>query len=443
MKQDFLQRMQDLLKDEYDAYIASLDREVYKGLSLNQAKCDIEFLSKHFPYALEPSNFSSVGYRFDSNVKSIGNHWSHLAGLYYLQEPSASSVVDMLDIQEGDWVLDVCAAPGGKSSQIATKLNNTGFLVSNEFDSKRANILLSNLERMGVTENMITNAPVDKLCPLMQGWFDKVLVDAPCSGEGMMKKHELAKLEWSKENVEACATRQLFILNEAVKCVKEGGLLVYSTCTYAQEENEGVVYEFLKQHPEMELVDCLDHVKRTGIVYEDLDVSKLRRIFPMDGGEGHFMCRMRKKVSTGASSKNELKSSKVDVEVSKFVKGQLGYEDSYYLEINNKIYMKKTPFIQLKNINILRQGVYVGEMVKKRLEPAHHFYLASRFMNDYKQVVELTDEELLIYLSGNVISRNIKGYVCVMYKKIPLGFGKGDGMMIKNKYPKGLRIMVR
>ncbi|MBR5795423.1 MAG: RsmF rRNA methyltransferase first C-terminal domain-containing protein [Erysipelotrichaceae bacterium] len=443
MKQVFLQRMQDLLQDEYDAYIASLDREVYKGLSLNQAKCDIDFLKEQFPYTLEPSNFSSVGYRFDSSVKSIGNHWTHLAGLYYLQEPSASSVVDMLDIQEGDWVLDLCAAPGGKSSQIATKLNNTGFLVSNEFDSKRANILLSNLERMGVTENMITNAPVDKLCPLMRGWFDKVLVDAPCSGEGMMKKHELAKLEWSKENVDACATRQLFILNEAVQCVKEGGLLVYSTCTYAQEENEGVVYEFLKQHPEMELVDCLDHVKRTGIVYEDLDVSKLRRIFPMDGGEGHFMCRMRKKVSTGTSSKNELKSSKVDVEVSKFVKGQLGYEDAYYLEINNKIYMKKTPFIQLKNINILRQGVYVGEMIKKRLEPAHHFYLASRFINDYKQVVELTDDELPVYLSGNVISRNIKGYVCVMYKKIPLGFGKGDGMMIKNKYPKGLRIMVR
>ena len=212
MKQDFLQRMRDLLQDEYDAYIASLDREVYKGLSLNQAKCDIDFLKEQFPYTLEPSNFSSVGYRFDSSVKSIGNHWTHLAGLYYLQEPSASSVVDMLDIQEGDWVLDLCAAPGGKSSQIATKLNNTGFLVSNEFDSKRANILLSNLERMGVTENMITNAPVDKLCPLMQDWFDKVLVDAPCSGEGMMKKHELAKLEWSKENVDACAARQLFIL---------------------------------------------------------------------------------------------------------------------------------------------------------------------------------------------------------------------------------------
>ena len=442
MKQDFLQRMQEYLKDEYDAYIASLDREVYKGLSLNQAKCDIEFLSKHFPYSLEVSKFSRLGYTFDSSVKSIGNHWTHLAGLYYLQEPSASSVVDMLDIQEGDWVLDLCAAPGGKSNQIAAQLKNTGFLVSNEIDHKRANILLSNLERMGVTENMITSSSVDKLCPLMQGWFDKVLVDAPCSGEGMMKKHELAKLEWSLENVQACATRQLMILDYAVQCVKEGGLLVYSTCTYAQEENEAVIYEFLQQHPEMELIDANDQIERRGIPYKDLDVSKVRRIFPMDGGEGHFVCRMRKRENTGSTSKNELKSMKVDKEVSKFVQSQLGYEDAYYLQVNQKIYMKKTPFIQLKNITILRQGVLVGEMVKNRLEPEHHFYLASRFMHDFKNCVELSDEELPVYLSGNVISRNCKGYVCVKYQGIPLGFGKGDGTWVKNKYPKGLRINI-
>lgn len=439
MNELFLERMKELLKDEYDAYVASLDHELYKGLSLNTSKCNIDFLREQVPFELQDSIFSQNGYRLDSTIKSIGNHWTHLAGLYYLQEPSASSAVDLLDIQPNDWVLDLCAAPGGKSSQIACQLNNTGFLVSNEIDHKRANILLSNLERMGVSENMITSASPEKLCPLMKGWFDKVLVDAPCSGEGMMKKHELAHLEWSKENVEACAARQLRILNEAVVTLKKDGILVYSTCTYSQEENEGVIYQFLKEHPEMELVDAGEQIKRQGIPYKDLDVSKVRRIFPMDQGEGHFICKMKKTIETEKSSIPYVKETKLDACVEPFLKQQLHHIPNYIMQLNQRVYLKQTPFIQLKNITILRQGTLVGEIVKNRLEPAHHFYLCSHLMNEYKNNVELNENELMTYLTGNVIPSTVKGYVCVRYQGIPLGFGKGDGMMIKNKYPKGLR----
>ncbi|MDD6466870.1 MAG: RsmF rRNA methyltransferase first C-terminal domain-containing protein [Erysipelotrichaceae bacterium] len=440
MNELFLNRMKDLLKEEYDAYIASLDQALYKGLSLNTCKCNIEFLRKQLPFTIEDSSFSKNGYRLDSNIKSMGNHWTHLAGLYYLQEPSASSAVDLLDIQPNDWVLDLCAAPGGKSSQIAVQLNHTGFLVSNEIDHRRANILLSNLERMGINENMITSASPEQLCPLMKGWFDKVLVDAPCSGEGMMKKHELARVEWSLENVEACATRQLHILNEAVVTLKKDGILVYSTCTYSQEENEAVISAFLKEHPEMELLDCGDQIQRRGIPYQDLDVSKVRRIFPMDHGEGHFICRMKKTTDTEKSSITYAKPTKVDPCVESFLKQQITHVPAYIMQFNQKVYMKQTPFIQLKNITILRQGAFTGEVIKNRFEPAHHFYLCSQWMNEWKQVVDLNEEELMTYLTGNVISSSIKGYVCIRYHGIPLGFGKGDGTMIKNKYPKGLRI---
>lgn len=439
MNELFLKRMSDYLKDEYDAYYQSLENDLYKGLSLNQAKCDVDFLRQQFPYDLEKSTFSRHGYKLPFNVK-VGNHWTHLAGLYYLQEPSASSAVEVLDVQEGDWVLDLCAAPGGKSNQIAAALNNTGFLLSNEIDSKRAKILLSNLERCGVSENMITSAAPEKLCPQIKGWFDRVLVDAPCSGEGMMKKHELAQVEWSQENVEACASRQLYILDEAVKTLKKGGILVYSTCTYAIEENEGVVCEFLRRHPEMELVDCGPSIQRCGLPYGDFDSSKVRRIFPMDGGEGHFVAKMRKNEATETSKIKEAKDSKVEACVTSFIEDQLSIQDYHLLEVNGKIYMRKNPFIQLDKIQVLREGCCVGEVIKKRIEPHHHFYTTSQLIPYYKHKVELNEEELAIYLSGNVLQKEAKGYVVLCYQGIPVGFGKGDGNMIKNKYPKGLRV---
>lgn len=338
------------------------------------------------------------------------------------------------------WVLDLCSAPGGKSAQIAAKLNNTGFLLSNELDSKRANILLSNMERCGVSENMITQCAAEKLCPQLTGLFDRVLVDAPCSGEGMMKKHASASLEWSQENIATCAYRQSSILDSACSCLKENGILVYSTCTYAMEENEQVIYNFLKNHPEMELVDCGPHIQRVGYPYQDLDYTKVRRIMPMDGGEGHFVAKMRKKsVEIPARIKN-IKPAKLEACVIDFLKDQLTQIPSYLIQIQNKVYARYQPFIQLEGINVLREGICVGEVIKGRFEPHHHFYTASSLTPYLKHKIELNEEQLKTYLSGNVLNIAYKGYVALCYHQIPIGFGKGDGTMIKNKYPKGLRV---
>ena len=436
MKTTFLDRMKEYLKDEYDDFIKTLDDPMYKGLSINTSKTNASFVLENLNFECAKSKFYENGYTFDSNIKT-GNHWTHLAGLYYLQEPSASSAIAALDVQEGDWVFDTCAAPGGKSSQILAKLNNTGFLLSNEIELKRANILVSNLERMGASEYMVTCSPLEKLAPQIQGLFDKILVDAPCSGEGMMKKHDIASVEWSHENNVACGVRQLHILNTVVDCLKKDGVLVYSTCTYAIEENEEVIYNFLQQHPEMELIDAGNHVSRCGIEYKDLDISKVRRIYPMDGGEGHFFAKMRKKEETVPSKLKIKKSKKIDNCVHEFIKSQTN-EEFILFENNSKVYARKKDFIEL-NVPILRQGIYVGDIVKKRFEPHQHFYSASILKDKFIQCAELDEKQAALFLSGNVVEYPIKGYACVKYKGIVLGYGNGDGNVIKNKYPKGLR----
>lgn len=441
MNNAFLERMQKMLKDEYEDYLKTLDEDFYRGLRINPLKVKIEdFLNLNL-YELNPTPFAKESFYIDANLKGIGNSAEHLSGMFYLQEPSASSAVSVLDVQKGDWVLDLCAAPGGKSSQIAAKLMNTGFLLSNEIDSSRAQILLSNMERFGVSENMITNAYPEKLCEQVQGWFDKVLVDAPCSGEGMFKKHSKAINEWSVEHVEACAKRQLNILDSAYLTLKENGILVYSTCTYSQEENEGVIYEFLKKYPDMELIDCGVEFGRSGIAYADLDVSKVRRIFPMDHGEGHFVAKLRRTSENKASKMKTVEPKKIDECVIKFMRDNLESNDLKLYQVDDKVYAMKNSMIQLNKIKILRQGIMCGEVIKNRFEPHQHFYMASLLLNKHQQTYELNEEETVTFLSGNVLPvSGYKGYVALLRHGIPLGFGKGDGMSIKNKFPKGLRV---
>lgn len=437
MNELFLKRMKEMLKEEYDSYVNTLDKPAFCGMRKNLLKDSGTLLEDTF--ALKPSAFCEEGYYMEEKIS--GNHPYHLQGLFYMQEPSASAPISVLDVMPNDWVLDLCAAPGGKSSQIASKLKHTGLLVSNEIVHSRAQILLSNLERMGVSENMIVSTSCDIICEEMKGCFDKVLVDAPCSGEGMFKKHESAGNDWSVEHVEACATRQLIILNEAYKALKKDGILVYSTCTYSMEENEQVVYAFLKQHPDMELLDCGVSFGRCGFAYKDLDVSKVRRIFPMDKGEGHFIAKFKRNSDNEAVKLSYMKDMPMPSCVTAFLNEQLKQVPQYYCEIDGRVFLKNTPFIKLKRTRILRQGIMCGEIKKQRFEPHHHFYMASILDAYRKKVVALDDEQCQIYLSGNVIEKDVeKGYVGLSYHKHMLGFGKSDGRVIKNKYPKGLRI---
>lgn len=441
MKDLFLKRMKEYLQEEYDAYLETLQQDMYRGIRVNPCKSSALELEELQLCEMTPSNICPQSYYIPKDVAHLGNHPAHLAGLFYMQEPSASSAVEVLDVKQGEWVLDLCAAPGGKSTQIAAKLANTGFLVSNEIESKRAMILISNMERMGFSECMITNAHPEVLCKEMSGCFDKVLVDAPCSGEGMFKKHSKAMEDWTLEHVCACAARQKLILDSAYEALKQDGILVYSTCTYSIEENEAVVYDFIKQHPDMEVLDAGVSFGRIGLPYEDLDSSKVRRILPMDQGEGHFIARMKKHGESSHVKLKELSNDKLPPFVETFFKDQLAKPLPYQMILQEKVYIKQTPFIKLKKTRILRQGILAGEMIKNRIEPHQHFYSASILQSRFLRSYELSEEECQLYLQGNQIQvPGYKGYTCLTWRHHPIAYGKGDGMVIKNKYPKGMRI---
>ncbi len=440
MKELFLKRMEEYLKEEYPKYLETLEEDAYRGLRVNTSKISVEEFLKLGVCSLRPSSICPQSFYLPKEVEGLGNHPAHLAGLFYMQEPSASSAVEVLGVEEGDWVLDMCAAPGGKSTQIAAKLNHSGFLVSNEIEPKRAMALLSNMERLGFSECMITNAHPKDLEKEMHGWFDKVLVDAPCSGEGMFKKHSKAMEDWSVEHVEACAQRQLHILDSAYETLKEGGILVYSTCTYSMEENEHVVYEFLKKYADMELIDSGVSFGRCGFAYKDLEVEKVRRIFPMDEGEGHFVAKFKKNRSSSYDRRKEV-TSKIDPCAASFLKQQLTLLPSYTLQIQDKVYAKNTPFIKLKNIHILRQGILCGNIVKNRFEPHQHFYSAQVHQGCFVQIYDMNEEETQRYLKGNLLPvTGYKGYTALTWKHHPIAFAKGDGSVLKNKYPKGMRL---
>lgn len=429
-----------MLGEEYDAYLETLQKPPYRGLRVNTLKCTADQIQESGIAMLRPAAICADTFYIEDDTR-LGNHPYHMGGMFYLQEPSAAGAVEILDVKEHDWVLDLCAAPGGKSTQIAAKLKNTGFLLSNEIDSGRAMTLLSNLERMGVSENMVTCADPRVLCEQLKGCFDKVLIDAPCSGEGMFKKHARAMEEWSEAHVQACAKRQLHILESGCACVKSGGTLVYSTCTYALEENEAVIDQFLRSHPEMELEDCAVSFGRSGIAYGDLDAEKVRRILPMDGGEGHFIAKMRK-IGPETSSKLYFQEAKPRKDVAEWLAGIVDEAFPYAMEENGLIYLKKTPFLLLKKVKVLRQGIQAGIRKAKRIEPMHHLYMSAVLRSHFKQVCVLHElSEAYAYLQGNLIMKSgWHGYVAIAYRGCILGFGKGDGTQIKNHYPKGLRL---
>ncbi len=433
----FLERIKNYIPNEYDQFLDTLSNPMYQGLRVNIKKINQELFERKFKYLDGKTPFCREGYYIHTN---LGNHPYHICGLYYVQEPSASSAVEALDVQEGDIVLDLCAAPGGKSTQIAAHLQS-GYLISNEIEAKRAQILLSNMERMGIMNFAITNSNSYKLSKQFPSCFTKVLVDAPCSGEGMMKKHSKANEEWSLENVLYCAKRQKEILEDAYTMLQKDGILVYSTCTYAIEENEEVVHAFLKAHPDMELMEIQPQFGRQGFPYKDLYFSKVRRIFPMDKGEGHFVCKMRK--TQGEKRKLPiLKNSKLDKVSHTFMHEQLKIEPTNYSVQQDHVYCMNRDFVDFKKVKCIRQGLYCGQLIKNRFEPAHAFYLNADWISNYQKKVEVSFDEMNAFMHGLEIEKEgDKGYVALCFEGIPFGFGKCDGKKIKNKIPKGLRLL--
>ena len=287
LPQNYLDAMKELLKEDYEDYLASFEEKRLYGLRINTLKISVEDFLKISPFELEPIPWIENGFYFHEEDKPA-KHPYYFAGLYYIQEPSAMTPANVLPVEDGDVVFDMCAAPGGKSTELGAKLDRTGLLITNDISNSRAKALLKNVEVFGIPNLCVLSEDPKKIADRFTGFFDKVLIDAPCSGEGMFRRDPVAVQEWSPEHVETCAVRQLAILSSAAQCVREGGILVYSTCTFSTEENEGVVQKFLESHPEFVLEKPNVTFGRPAYGVDAV------RIFPMDGGEGHFAARFRR-----------------------------------------------------------------------------------------------------------------------------------------------------
>lgn len=435
---DFLFRMKSLLGDEYYEFLKFYEADNFRGIRVNTIKCSVEKLCGLFDFKFNKTPFCEEGFYIPNEITSLGNNPLHHAGAFYIQEPSATSAVTMLDVNEGDFVLDLCAAPGGKSTQIGAKLNGTGLLWSNEIVKNRANILLSNIERMGIKNAVVSNCRPDVLCQSLANCFDKVLVDAPCSGEGMFRKNSDAQVQWSIEHVKSCAQRQLLILNSAKNALKAGGILLYSTCTFSYEENEGVIAEFLAENPDFELVDADVSFGRPAL-------ECARRIFPMDGGEGHFAAKLRKKGSLAPNYANNIRTVKIDKDILEFYDSLFidrPFGENITIVGDEIIILPKSYNFNTKGLQVLRAGIVLGEIVKKRIEPHHSAFMAAS-MPQCRMAVDfdVNSAEIANYLHGQEINvtSDVKGYTAVCVNGITTGFGKASGSRLKNKYPKGLR----
>lgn len=445
LPQEFFDNMKAVLGGDYDDYIALLDNEPYRGLRVNTLKCDDDTLKRLLDIEMTKTPFCEHGYYISNGVSGLGNHPLHHAGAFYLQEPSAMSAVTALDVHKGDKVLDLCAAPGGKSTQIAADLQGSGLLVSNEIVSGRAKILASNLERMGVRNAVVTNAHPDVICDELQGWFDRVLVDAPCSGEGMIRREAAAVSEWRLENHEMCAERSAKILDSAAMALKAGGIMVYSTCTLSAEENERTVDEFLTRHPEFSLVDITAKFGRAA--YPRLcgrdDIHKSRRIVYPDGGEGHFVAKLQKRdVFEQPCSVLQVTDYDKCALLDEFLSEYTYIKPERYKAVGDTVYILPQIMPNLRKTRIIRAGIEAGKLIKNRFSPSHGLYVAS-VPDMHKNLLDLdcNSEEIRRFLHGEVIVCEFSGYTAVAVNGITVGFGKASLGQLKNHYPKGLRTL--
>lgn len=424
----FLERMKKQLGGDFPLYLESLERSRAVALRFNPLKTggipDLPFVQENVPW--EP-----MGFYYDPAARP-GLHPLHEAGAYYLQEASAMSAVALLDPRPGERICDLCAAPGGKTTQIAGRMKGRGFLLCNEIHPKRARILSQNVERMGVANALVTNEAPDTLALRFPGFFDRVLVDAPCSGEGMFRKEEAAVTEWSQETVAMCARRQAEILRAAAELVRPGGVLVYSTCTFSPEEDEEAVKAFLESHPSF----CPEDVPAPWFTRVD---TGCYRIWPHKvKGEGHFAAVMRK-MGQEIRDADLPAGEKTPAELDRFLK-ELGISlpEGRLLSFGQTLYLVPEEMPDLSRLKVLRPGLELGLRKKDRFEPAHG--LAMWLGNAAQQVDLPSDgEEIRRYLHGDVLSRPEKGWCLVRTDGISTGWGKGDGTQLKNHYPKGLR----
>ncbi|MCM1043904.1 MAG: RsmF rRNA methyltransferase first C-terminal domain-containing protein [Candidatus Gastranaerophilales bacterium] len=490
----FCDRMKSMLGEDYEKFEESLWQDRYQALRLNPLKVTADGRiadAGRMPFALTKVPWAKNGYYYPKDARP-GRHPYHEAGVYYIQEPSAMAPVELLEAKPDEKILDLCAAPGGKSTQIAAAMEGRGILFCNEIEPARARILSENIERMGVVNACVTNETPRRLAEVFPAYFDRILVDAPCSGEGMFRKNEDACGEWSLENVQLCAGRQDDILDQAARMLRPGGRLVYSTCTFSPEEDEGSVSRFVRRHPEFVILDsrsvkcmvcgCEGQQKASNTQNFEMRSPLRERIRAGDGipewiadpaphldrtlrlwpqhvaGEGHYAAVLEKrsdgsrditaeqsplpKVEKGVSGK-ELEEYLV------FAKEELcgewqdvESEESRYIRFGDHVYRIPQECPALKHLKVLRPGLHVGTFKKNRFEPAHALALALPPAKA-RHVWNLSSEDgaAYVYLSGQTFpAEGEKGWYLICVDGFGLGWGKLVGGTMKNHYPKGLRL---
>ena len=479
LPKEFEARMQKMLGEEYPAFAASYDREKFQALRVNILKADKERFAEQAPFTLKQVPWENNGFYYEAQ-DTPGKHPYHEAGVYYIQEPSAMAPVPFLQVVPGERVLDLCAAPGGKSTQIGVALQGEGLLVSNEIHPARAKILSENIERLGIRNAIVTNETPEKLASIFAGYFDKILVDAPCSGEGMFRKNEDAKNEWSPENVQLCADRQDGILDCAAAMLKPGGRLVYSTCTFAPAENEGSIGRFLSRHEEFGVVQvevpegfvagnpawaCPGCDDQPGQMYPadndradqpvqtrdvGVELSNTLRIWPHKvNGEGHYLAVLQKQ---GTLDKEEQVYSlyglekgmkeKECKELREFLQENINVRlQGTLLSFGDQIYLGPVDMPALKNLKVLRPGLHLGTLKKNRFEPSHALALALK-PEEVRGSYNLSskDGSAMAFIGGQTFPvAEEKGWHLITVDGYSLGWGKAAGGIMKNHYPKGLR----
>ena len=507
----FEQRERALLGERFDVLYAAPQETAERGVTVSALRASPEQFAQKADFPLEASPFCKAAFVVHQPDFKPGRHPYHHAGVFYSQEPSASSAAPLLGVRPGMRVLDMCAAPGGKSSQLAAALQGRGVLVSNEYVAARADILKSNLERMGVSNAVVLNESPARIADALPEFFDRVLVDAPCSGEGMFRKEPVARTQHCEALVKQCAELGAQILDCAAAVLAPGGQLVYSTCTFAPEEDEGQVAAFLQRHPEFELADALGNVdytfgsegeaNRTGGL--PLDVSKVRRIWPCQGGEGHFMARLVKngtpralpaegeytpeeqlwlaaaeaagkkakgkggkpaKAADARSARRENaracreavrgagRSRETAAEAVSPAQSLAAWQEfakEYFPALADRPavvhgggVLLPVPFPQT-NLHVLRAGVFVGSVQKGRFVPEHHLFTAFGALCVNREELILSDPRTVEYLSGREVEARTAadGWCCVTVDGWTLGGGKVSSGRVKNHYPKALRLL--
>ena len=477
---EFADRMKQMLGNEYEEFEACYNREKYRALRFNPLKGEVSAFLGQAPFSLTSVPWSEYGYYYDEEA-TPGKHPYHEAGVYYIQEPSAQTPAALLDARPGERILDMCSAPGGKATQIAAAMKGEGLLICNEYVPSRAKILSENIERMGIINALVVNETPQKLADTFAGYFHRIMVDAPCSGEGMFRKNEEAYTEWSPENVQMCADRQDEILEAAARMLLPGGRMVYSTCTFAPLENECAIARFLQTNPDFSVKDvfCLEEgqTQRESLLEmgmqqgnpqwteEEMDlpddgikeqIKRTIRLFPHKiKGEGHFVAVLEKTGTMPDASDKILSRNGVEKtitlkdckEYEAFLKAEikadrlLQTQKAPYIRFGDQLYQIPEQMPGLKGLKVLRPGLHLGTVLKNRFEPSHALALALRPEEvTHTWNLDGNSAEAFNYLRGGTFpAEGEKGWYLITVDGYSIGWGKLAGGIMKNHYPKGLR----